>query len=463
MTNLERVRRYIIREKEQGKLKSGDKLPSYNEFTEMFQVSYQTVSSIFGKLSKEGLVETRKGSGTYLAGGSSLKVLINIHPTTISVSCMRKLLNKHLANANLHLEFEIRPVQNLADPVMRSRAAGEFKAALSVHPVCVEDDQLPPTPLSQFADYRKILNGLNAIEGVNYDCALPFTQNSYLIGVNVQLLEKLGWKKQDLTPGFKWWDRFVQDCRRSGILPASADYVRTGTLLFQEFQNLLPVLLPYSDAKYKGGTPLFHTPEGQRYLQIVRDTETITETLDDPRSFYRNGAVFCWRCGSWLTVQNHAPGRPDKAVDGLAFLPYRDVDGNRITVFDQDCLKAYLRHDILPDERLRVWELMKIMVSREFQMDYCSASGTISAARDILPTEYYWNRRNEHADFFPEKNGEVLYPRLFFSMKQVAMFSLLLENWKFYHASGEETLERMELKKRFYRSCIPLDTLKEDL
>lgn len=48
-------------------------------------------------------------------------------------------------------------------------------------------------------------------------------------------------------------------------------------------------------------------------------------------------------------------------------------------------------------------------------------------------------------------------------MKQVAMFSLLLENWKFYHASGEETLERMELKKRFYRSRIPLDTLKEDL
>lgn len=463
MTNLERVRKYITGEKKRGNFRSGDKLPSYNEFTEMFQISYQTVSSIFSKLSKEGLVETRKGSGSYLAGGNSLKVLVNIQPTTISVANMRKLLNRHLANANLHLDFEIHPVQKLANPVMRSKAANEFKAALSIHPVCVDDEQLPSALLSQFADYEKVLGELNVIDGVNYDCALPFTQNSYLIGVNAMLLEKIGWKLEELTPDFKWWDKFVRRCRKCDILPASADYVRVGALLFQEFQNLLLALQPYGEAKYKGDSPLFRTGEGKRYLKIIRDTEMITETLADPRSFYRNGAVFCWRCGSWLTVQNHAPGRPDKAVDGLAFLPYRDGNGNKFTVFDQDCLKAYLRHDILPDERFRIWELMKIMVSREFQMDYCSISGTISAAKDILPTEYYWNRHNEHADFFPDKKGDVLYPRLFFSMKQVAMLSLLLENWRFYHASEEETLDRMDLKKKFYRNYIPEETLKEEI
>lgn len=462
MTNLERVRNYISREKRLGKLKSGDRLPSYNEFTEMFQISYQTVSSIFGKLSKEGLVETRKGSGSYLAGGNSLKVLLNIQPTTISVSAMRRLLNKHLANANLHLDFVIRPVQQLADPAVRRRTAGEFKAALSIHPIRVSDEQLPAALLTQFPDYRKVLDNLNVIDGVDYECSLPFNQNSYLIGVNRMLLEKAGWRMEDLTPDFLWWDSFVESCRRAGILPASADYVREGALLFQEFQNLLPMLRPDAAENRDAATALFRTPEGRRFLKIVRDTETITETLSDPRSFYRNGAVFTWRCGSWLTVQNHAPERPDKAVDGLAFLPCRKPDGTPFSIFDQNCLKAYLRPDILPDERLRIWELMKIMVSREFQLDFCSLTGTISAADDILPTEYFWNRDNRCADFFPAKGEEILYPRLFFDMRQIAMFSMLLENWKFYHASEEETLERLDLKKHFYRSCIPEGMLKEE-
>ncbi len=462
MTNLERVRNYISREKRLGNLKSGDRLPSYNEFTEMFQISYQTVSSIFSKLSKEGLVETRKGSGSYLAGGTPLRVLVNIQPTTISVANMKNLLKKHLADANLHLEIVVRPAQHLSDPAVRSRAAGEFKAAVSIHPICVEDDQLPAALLSQFPDYKKVLNGLNVIEGVNYDCSLPFTQNSYLIGVNRNLLEKLGWDLADLTPDFLWWDSFAESCRRAGFLPASADYVPQGALLFQEFQNLLLALQAYSVEKYKGEVPLFRTPEGRLFLRIVRDTGAITETLSDPRSFYQNGAVFCWRCGSWLTVQNHAAERPDKAVDSLFFLPYRDRNGERFTVFDQNCLKAYLRPDILPDERLRIWELMKIMVSRNFQLDYCSATGMISGAKGISPDEYQWNRDNRYAAFFPADEKKILYPRLFSPMRQTAMFSMLLENWKFYQASEKETLERLELKKHFYRSRIPEGMLKEE-
>ena len=114
------------------------------------------------------------------------------------------------------------------------------------------------------------------------------------------------------------------------------------------------------------------------------------------------------------------------------------------------------------DERLRIWELMKIMVSRDFQLDYCSLTGMISAANDILPEEYLWNRDNRYAAFFPGNKGEVFYPRLFFPMRQMAMFSILLENWKIYHASEEETLERLELKKHFYRSRIPEGMLKEE-
>ena len=42
---------------------------------EMFGISYLTVSSIINKLAEEGLVETRRGQGSYIAGSGSLKVL----------------------------------------------------------------------------------------------------------------------------------------------------------------------------------------------------------------------------------------------------------------------------------------------------------------------------------------------------------------------------------------------------
>ena len=92
MKNIDRIRKYIVTRREQGILMPGDKLPSYKAMMEMFDISYLTVSSIINKLAEEGLVETRRGQGSYIAGSGRLKVLINIHPTTISFADMRKLV-----------------------------------------------------------------------------------------------------------------------------------------------------------------------------------------------------------------------------------------------------------------------------------------------------------------------------------------------------------------------------------
>lgn len=58
-----------------GRLKSGDQLPSERELSEMFQVSRTSVREAIRALESMGLIETRSGEGTYVA--SSVETLLS--------------------------------------------------------------------------------------------------------------------------------------------------------------------------------------------------------------------------------------------------------------------------------------------------------------------------------------------------------------------------------------------------
>ena len=94
---------------------------------------------------------------------------------------------------------------------------------------------------------------------------------------------------------------------------------------------------------------------------------------------------------------------------------------------------------------------MKIMVSREFQTEFCSLTGQISANRDILPTEHFWNRHNENGEFFPQKRELKIFEKQIFTEWQRVMLSMLLEDHKFFHLDAQTILERMDVKKRHFR------------
>ena len=63
----ERVILWIKEEIENGNLNRGDRLPSENELMEQFQVSRQTVRRALEVLTGKGIVEGRRGSGTYVS------------------------------------------------------------------------------------------------------------------------------------------------------------------------------------------------------------------------------------------------------------------------------------------------------------------------------------------------------------------------------------------------------------
>ena len=62
----ERIVEWIRQEIENGMLCRGDKLPSENELMEQFGVSRQTVRRAMEDLTENGIVEGRRGSGTYV-------------------------------------------------------------------------------------------------------------------------------------------------------------------------------------------------------------------------------------------------------------------------------------------------------------------------------------------------------------------------------------------------------------
>ena len=56
----------IRRSIEDGALKPGDKLPTVVEFCELYSVSKITVKRAIEQITDEGLVTSRRGSGTYV-------------------------------------------------------------------------------------------------------------------------------------------------------------------------------------------------------------------------------------------------------------------------------------------------------------------------------------------------------------------------------------------------------------
>ncbi len=67
MAKYQNIIDWINKEIDNGNLQPGEKIPSENELCEKFGLSRQTVRHAIGKMSEDGLLESRRGSGTYVA------------------------------------------------------------------------------------------------------------------------------------------------------------------------------------------------------------------------------------------------------------------------------------------------------------------------------------------------------------------------------------------------------------
>jgi len=146
------LRNKILDEIESGKLKHGDKLPSERDLAEQFQVSRMTARHTLSMLEREGVVERRVGSGTFINNKKIEMDFVTFNSFT------KNMLNKGLIPSTQILSIQkMEATANLAQKL--KLAQGDMMFAIkrlrlvNETPIAIEESFLP----------EKLCPGLNDI------------------------------------------------------------------------------------------------------------------------------------------------------------------------------------------------------------------------------------------------------------------------------------------------------------
>ena len=445
MRAVDHLRNYIQNRIKEENLSRGTRLPSLREIAKETGFNYLTVRNSMKVLEQSGQVEIRNRDGLYIPGKKTLTVHINIVPTNLPIPDFHRLLKKHLANLDLNLNIELHPVEILDSSINSQQRASS--AVLSMYRLSTFAGA-PTTSFYGYPGYDELVSHLEFPKGMYQENSFPFAYFTYQLGVNRNLLEQIGFTPEDLTTEFDWWDSYVLQAKKAGFNPASSGV---------DINSFLPLLLslnPFTPEKYTGKQALFNTPEGKRFLWIIKDWHYSHDDMD-PECFYQNGAGLHFNENSWITVQNLNPKYPSKKVTSLEVVPFQDAKGKKTLLIGGWKLGAYLNQNLRVDERDRIWELMKLMLSREFQLEYCGMTGLISFYKGICPGEYFWNRTGEWNVFFPKETSSKILNEVLFKGEIRSKLSVLLENYLFYGASLDFTAKRMDDIKEVKPIIVP--------
>ena len=438
MRALDKIRKYIVEKKSSGLLAPGDRLPSYHEFMKIGNSSYATVLTAMKHLQREGLLDIRNGAGSYLSGGKVARVFVIHNQQVLPEEILRHLLEKHLRKTELNLSVEIQPREFLLSPEKYQKFIGEEQLAI----VLSEQRQsiLPKANLSGFDDYASVAG----IYPGGDIFSLPFLFSLSGLAMNRSLVRKASFDPERINSTFSWWDEFVKTCRKHRILPVSMKWDERSTGSFRQCLSIFLALF------HTGGkTPFpadfrFESENGRRFLRILRD-QHYYNLNNRHGSFFCNEACMNFCTGTWISVQNGSPNRPDIHLDGVEPVPIIR-NGKKIILSARYFLSAYFGKQAAVEERNRVWELMKLMSGHEFQLDFCNLSGMVSVRKDIGKNDYTWNRNGAWNPFFPEKKDSIVYETEIFPERTVTALTLLLEDYLFYGADETTTLRRMDMK-----------------
>jgi ABC-type glycerol-3-phosphate transport system substrate-binding protein len=193
------------------------------------------------------------------------------------------------------------------------------------------------------------------------------------------------------------------------------------------------------DTVYNPKKPYFNTKPGRRFFEIMEDCNC--HESGSPDLFCRGGAGINFMIGSWIAVQNKI--RDGIRVDELKIVPYR-LGSKKICNIIVNNLHTHLHSSITVEEKQRTWKFLKMILSKDFQKDFCSMSGAISVRNDLKPEDYAWYN-DEFSSFMPDKDDIIIYNDVF-SRSMKAYFTALFEQFKFYNAEIDTIVRCMDAK-----------------
>ncbi|OQA87709.1 MAG: putative transcriptional regulator of 2-aminoethylphosphonate degradation operons [Lentisphaerae bacterium ADurb.Bin242] len=437
---IDTLRRFLKKRLESGDLNPGDRLPSYHELCEKFSSSYATVRSAMACLEREGVVELVHGNGSFLAGARPIKIEFYHLMSSLDAETMHALLKKYIELNRLFIDVELKNVFSLNPYFTREECNEHCRAKIILCPYGMSYPIPGLSTFSGYGDYEEVFRELHHYPQINIGTALPFYSFSYQMGFNGRLMKKTGFDIDSVSGDFKWWKNYMEACRAGSIMPASICWKKNSRW---PFIKLLPLLLSLKVARHEISSvdtginvPFFNTPAGKDFLEICRGIH-----FEEDDSFCSNASGMGFALGSWISRQNK--NRQNICIDELRIKPY-SVDGRKIVLLDTCNIQAHLDHDITKNDTDRIWKLIKVILSRPFQKEFCGLTGAISVRRDIAPREHEWYSE-EFSQFFPAE-GDYLFHSSMFNRELRAYFSAVMENFIFYKADLSDVLARLDVK-----------------
>ena len=412
----------------------GDKLPSYAELEEMFHTSYMTIQRCLKKLEQKGLVKIVHGVGSFLNGGDSLDVDLYLTATTFDFEAMQKILDRISRENNLFLNIHLKP---------RTNNTGHL--CVTEHKVVITeaDPWLKSSGFlldySMFPDYADVMASVHTYSMEFNNLQLPFYFTTSQGMVNLDILRKLGFRKEirefsDLA----WWEELDRKCRACGEFPAVANFSQTDLWHFPAFvPAVLLMMQERRDIKTIFRKPVFSGETGKRIFRIL---DTYGDRVDAPE-FPLAGAVNL-DIGSWFPLQ--AGPKFHISGDSYRIVPLR-CGGHKILKYTAIALQTFINASISDNEKKRVWELLKHLLSRKVQKEITAMSGAISFCSEMTPEDHSWVDREDFFHFFPQK-GDYLVSSFLLPLERVAVLSALYEQYRHFGADAGMIRQIMDAK-----------------
>ncbi len=437
---IEKLRQHLNSLRCSGELMPGEKLPSMPRLAQDLNSCYASISRAIKILEREGLVDVYHGKGVYLRGRAPLRVELFIDGARFLEPFCREL-RKIAEQKQLFINLVLRDVrdENYRKPVLDE----ENKFAL----VAMDSWNLTgignAIDFSQFGDYNEVCTEFKNFELSQDNLRIPFFSFYYQPAINTHLMKRIGFPVEPDFSCLDWWQDYVAHCKNSNFQPISIQWRKCE---LWNFSPMLPWIIPLMIRSRHSREnlfrpPFFNTSIGKRILLTMNDFNMGGASNDE--LFLHGKSPITFSVGSWITKQL------DGAVFDLSSQHLKIIsnrpDGRRFCSRRLTNLRSFCYPGVTGDELSRVWELIKLIVSRRFQLLLTADTGWVSVRRDISPQEHPWVTRENYLEFFPDSDDPP-YSFHELSRELIASLSTLFECYHFLHGDLDDITALMDEK-----------------
>ena len=430
---VDEIEAYLHRRLREKTLIPGDKLPSYAELEAMFHTSYMTIQRCLKKLEQKGLVKIVHGVGSFLNGGETLDVDLYLTATTFDFEALQKIVDRISRENNLFLNIHLKPMSYDNDWCVK-----DHKVVIAEADPWLKSSGFL-LDYSMFPDYPDVMASIRTWSMEFNNLQLPFYFTTSQGMVNLDILRRIGFRKEIREfSTLAWWEELNQKCRACGEFPAVANFTQTDLWHFPAFvMTVLLMMQARQDVRILFRIPVFSGEIGKRVFQIL---DTFGDRID-AADFPLAGAVNL-DIGSWFALQ--AGPKFHVSGDSYRIVPLM-CGGHKILKYTAIALRTFVNATISDNEKKRVWEFLKHLLSRNVQKEITAMSGAISFCAEMTPEDHPWVNREDYLHFFP-REGDHLVSTFLLPSERVAVLSALYEQYRHFGSDPEMIRRVMDAK-----------------